>query len=61
MSETQRTQAEKIIDDADAMLLKGYDSLTAWRWAVHKLNQLGLNSRDYRYFWQRLDLVTGVK
>ena len=61
MSETQKTQAEKILDWADEMLEQGRDSIWTHASALFKLNQLGLNSFDFRYYRQRLDRVTGVK
>jgi D-lyxose ketol-isomerase len=61
MSENQKTQAEQVIDKADQMLLEGYDSLTVLRRGLHKLNQLGLNLFDFRYYRQRLEKITGVK
>jgi hypothetical protein len=61
MSESQKTQAEQVIDHADKMLLEGYDSLTVLRRGLHKLNQLGLNLFDFRYYRQRLEKITGVK
>jgi hypothetical protein len=61
MSENQKTQAEQVIDHADKMLLEGYDSLTVLRRGLHKLNQLGLNTFDFRYYRQRLEKIAGVK
>jgi hypothetical protein len=61
MSESQKTQAEQVIDHADKMLLEGFDSLTVLRRGLHKLNQLGLNLADFRHYRQRLEQVTGVK
>jgi hypothetical protein len=61
MSENQKTQAEQVIDKADQMLLEGFDSLTVLRRGLHKLNQLGLNLFDFRYYRQRLEKITGVK
>jgi hypothetical protein len=61
MSENQKTQAERILDWADETLMEGYDSMTVFRRALHKLNQLGLNTFDFRYYRQRLEKIAGVK
>jgi predicted KAP-like P-loop ATPase len=61
MSKSQQDDAEAIIDHADKMLMEGYDSLTVLRRGLHKLNQLGLNLFDFRYYRQRLEKITGVK
>jgi hypothetical protein len=61
MSESQKTQAEQVIDHADKMLLEGFDSLTVLRRGLHKLNQLGLNVYDFTRYKRRLELVAGVK
>jgi hypothetical protein len=61
MSESQKTQAEQVIDHADKMLLEGFDSLTVLRRGLHKLNQLGLNVYDFTRYKRRLEQVTGVK
>jgi hypothetical protein len=61
MSESQKTQAEQVIDHADKMLLEGYDSLTVLRRGLHKLNQLGLNVYDFTRYKRRLEQVAGVK
>ena len=60
MSEHQKNEAEKALDNADRMVLEGYDSMTVYRRGLHKLNQLGLNVYDITAYKRRLEQITGV-
>ena len=61
MSEAQKTQAEDVLTWADNMLEQGRDSMWTLRQGLFKLNQLGLNSVDYRHYRTRLEKIAGVK
>jgi len=61
MSESQRTQAERILDWADDMLEQGHDSIWTHDNALYRLRNLGLNDWDFRHYRGRLEKVTGVK
>lgn len=61
MSEYQKNQAEQVIDWADSRIHNGFDSMTVFRQALHKLDQLALNSYDYRRYRMRIEAITGVK
>lgn len=61
MSEHQKNEAEKALDNADRMVLEGYDSMTVYRRGLHKLQQLGLNTFDFQAYKRRLEAVAGLK
>lgn len=62
MSEHQKNEAEKVIDRADEMMRKSqHDSVTVLQQGMWKLNQLGLNTRDFMFYQRRLEKIAGVK